>query len=82
MSRSALGNELFSKIGDRDRAQWANNSKNFIAWASESLLITQRIYADLSSSNRLPDNYFCKFDPLVLEQIQKGGIRLGMFFVF
>lgn len=77
VSSSALGSELFSKISDFNRTQWANNSKNFTTWANESLSITRRIYADLPSSKGLPDNYFRKFNSLVLEQIQKGGIRLG-----
>ena len=75
MSYDELAHELLRSTTSAEREELAKGT--YLDWVEESHQIVERIYASASSGDRLGYRYTYDFNPLVFEQLAKGGMRLA-----
>ena len=75
MGYDELAQELLRSTTKEERAELAKGT--YLDWVEESHQIVERIYASASSGDRLGYRYTYDFNPLLFEQLAKGGIRLA-----
>ncbi len=68
------GKKLADDISTGQRQQW-QASLAPLDWATESLHLTQDIYAH--TENEIGDAYYQRYNPIVIIQIQRAGVRLA-----
>ncbi|MDT0686780.1 S1/P1 nuclease [Autumnicola psychrophila] len=67
--------ENTNELSKEERAQIT--SGNLLDWVYESRDLADELYASVDSGEKLGYDYMYKRFPLVLEQLQKGGLRLA-----
>ena len=75
MSYDELARELLRSTNASERAKLTRG--DYLDWVEESHQIVKRIYDSASSGDRLGYRYTYDFNPLVFEQLAKGGLRLA-----
>ena len=75
MSYDELAQELLRSTTSAERNELAKGT--YLDWVEESHQIVERVYASASSGARLGYRYTYDFNPLVFEQLAKGGVRLA-----
>jgi hypothetical protein len=75
MGYDELAQELLRSTTKEEHAPLAKGT--YLDWVEESHQIVERIYASASSGDRLGYRYTYDFNPLLFEQLAKGGIRLA-----
>lgn len=75
MSYYELAQELLRSTTTDKFAELAKGT--YLDWVEESHKIVGRVYASASSGDRLGYRYSYDFNPLIFEQLAKGGIRLA-----
>ena len=75
MGYDELAQELLRSTTKEEHAALAKGT--YLDWVEESHQIVERIYASASSGDRLGYRYTYDFNPLLFEQLAKGGIRLA-----
>ena len=75
MGYDELAQELLRSTTKEEHAALAKGT--YLDWVEESHQIVERIYASASSEDRLGYRYTYDFNPLLFEQLAKGGIRLA-----
>lgn len=75
MSYDELAEELVRSTTTEERNELTKGT--YLDWVEESHQIVERIYASASSGDRLGYRYTYDFNPLLFEQLAKGGFRLA-----
>lgn len=75
MSYDELALELLRSATTTERTELAKGT--YLDWVEESHQVVERIYASATSGDRLGYNYTYDFNPLMFEQLTKGGVRLA-----